>query len=49
MKKPRKSKGRKALDTAPDWMGCGRIITAESWKGFLQARKEFYAKQDAAK
>jgi hypothetical protein len=27
---------------APDWFGCGRIITQESWDGFLAARRAFY-------
>jgi hypothetical protein len=31
---------------APDWLGCGRIITTESWNGFLKARAEYYRKQD---
>lgn len=23
----------------PDWFGCGKVITQESWDGFLAARK----------
>lgn len=29
---------------APDWFG--RRITSDSWKGFLKARAEYYAKKD---
>jgi hypothetical protein len=32
-------RGRKALDSAPDWFGCGRNITQESWSGFVAAMK----------
>jgi len=31
---------------APDWFGCGKTITQESWDGFLKARAEYYAKKD---
>jgi len=30
----------------PDWMGCGKNITTESWEGFLAARKAYYQEQD---
>jgi len=33
---------------APDWFGCGRTITTESWNKFLAAREAHYAAQDAA-
>lgn len=39
-------RGRKALDDAPDWFGCGRTITQESWDQFTTAYREYYAKQD---
>jgi DNA-directed RNA polymerase subunit RPC12/RpoP len=39
--KPRKSK------PAPDWLGCGRKITSESWNGFLKARAEHFLAIDA--
>lgn len=32
---------------APDWFGCGRKITQKSWDGFMAARREHYAKEDA--
>ncbi len=33
---------------APDWFGCGRTITTESWEGFKKARAEYYRKVDKA-
>lgn len=33
---------------APDWFGCGRVITQESWDGFLAARRAYCAKLDEA-
>lgn len=34
------------MKEAPDWFGCGRKITQESWDGFLEARRRFYEAQD---
>lgn len=34
---------------APDWFGCGRIITTESWNGFLAAQKKYYEEKDNQK
>lgn len=43
MKKHKKQK------QAPDWFGCGRVITQESWDGFLAAQKEYWEIKDAIK
>ena len=32
---------------APDWFGCGRVITTESWNAFLKAQREYWEKKDA--
>jgi hypothetical protein len=34
---------------APDWFGCGRIITTESWESFKKARADYYRRVDEAK
>ncbi len=34
---------------APDWFGCGRTITTESWEGFKAARADYYRRVDDAK
>lgn len=39
--RPRKRK------EAPDWFGCGKTITQESWDAFIAARKAYYERQDA--
>lgn len=33
---------------APDWFGCGREITNESWEGFKAARAAYYKRVDEA-
>ncbi len=30
----------------PDWFGCGRKITLESWDAFTKARQAYYTKVD---
>ena len=36
-------RGLRSNKLAPDWFGCGRVITSESWKGFLAARAAYYS------
>lgn len=30
-----------------DWFGCGKVITAESWEGFIKAQREYWEAKDA--
>jgi hypothetical protein len=27
---------------APDWLGCGRTITQQSWDAFMKAQNDYY-------
>lgn len=34
---------------AGDWLGCGRVITQESWNGFLAAQSAYWQRKDKEK
>ena len=43
-----KTKRQATVKEAPDWFGCGRTITTQSWEKFKQARADYYRKVDEA-
>jgi len=44
----KQSKRKRSRKVPPDWFGCGKAITQESWDAFLKAQRDYYAKKDAA-